>query len=98
MKPILFSGKARKDLAEIRIYTESLWSRQQAIRYRDLLIDECFSIPDKEQIISYPTYNDFFYTHCGHHYIFFKSTTREIRIVRILHESMHFIKHLGSPA
>lgn len=96
MKSILFSNKSRRDLAEIRIYTESIWSREQALRYRDLLLDECFSIPVKEGIISFPTYNEYSYTHCAHHYIFFRSTPDEIKIVRILHESMSFTKHLVS--
>ena len=95
MKPVLFSGKARKDLAAIRVYSESSWSRQQAILYRNLLLDECFSISDKELIISFQAYKDYFYTHCGHHYVFFKSTADSIKIVRILHESMSFAKHLG---
>ena len=94
MKPVLFSGKARKDISAIYTYTTSIWSRRQAADYRDLIIDECFSIPQRETILSFPSYKDFFYTHCGHHYIFFKSSDDEIKIVRILHESMSFTKHL----
>ena len=94
MKPILFSAKSRQDLLEIRAYTESQWSPQQAIAYRDLLLDECYSIPDKESVLSFPAYKEYHYTHCGHHYIFFKSSEQEIRIVRIHHERMQFSKHL----
>ncbi|MBR0255851.1 MAG: type II toxin-antitoxin system RelE/ParE family toxin [Bacteroidales bacterium] len=94
MKQILFSGKARQDLLAIKTYTESLWSAQQSIYYRDLLLDEGFSIPEREDIISYPTYKAYSYTHCGHHFIFFQSTGSEIRIVRILHEKMSFANHL----
>jgi len=94
MKRILFSGKARQDLLAIRTYTESLWSPQQAIYYRDLLLDECFSIPERERIFSYPKYKAYSYTHCGHHYIFFRSLENEIKVVRILHEKMNFASHL----
>lgn len=94
MKPVLFSNKARKDLSAIYIYTSSAWSLQQTIRYRDLLIDKCFSIPDKESILSFPKYGDYLYTHSNHHFIFFKSFESEIRIVRFLHECISFSKHL----
>ena len=94
MKQILFSGKARQDLLAIRAHTESFWSLQQAIYYRDLLLDECFSIPERERIFSYPKYKAYSYTHCGHHYIFFRSLENEIKVVRILHEKMNFASHL----
>ena len=94
MKQILFSGKARQDLLAIKTYTESLWSARQSIYYRDMLLDECFSIPEREVIISYPTYKTYSYTHCGQHFIFFQSTENGIRIARILHEKMSFANHL----
>ena len=94
MKPVLFSGKARNDISAIYKYTESIWSLRQAAEYRNLILDECFSIPQRETILSFPTYKDYLYTHCGHHYIFFKSSESEIKIVRILHESMSFAKQL----
>ena len=94
MKPVLFSNKARKDLSEIRRYTESAWSLQQSIYYRDMLLNECFSLPEKEAILSFPAYKDYHYTHCGHHYVFFKSADSDIKIVRILLESMNFSNHL----
>ena len=95
MKPVLFSNRSRKDLFDIRIHTESVWSRKQAVRYLNLLLDECFSIPGREDIVSYPEYKDYHYSHCGQHFVFFRSTACDIRIVRILHERMSFARHLG---
>ena len=94
MKQVLFSTKARKDLVSIRVYTELNWSRQQSIKYINLMLDECFSVPDKEAFISFRAYKDYFFFHCGHHFVFFKSTDQKIMISRILHDKQNFAKHL----
>ena len=94
MKRIQFSKQALIDLQEIKRYTYSQWSSEQYIAYRDSLLDECYSLPQKVQLISFSTYKNYLYTHCLHHYVFFRITDNDVFIVRILHERQRFAKHL----
>ena len=94
MKQVVFSVKAMSDLVSIRVYTEKTWSHLQSLKYRDLLLDECYSLPIKEEFMSFKLYKNYYYSHCGHHYLFFRSSESDIKIVRILHERQNFALHL----
>jgi plasmid stabilization system protein ParE len=94
MKRIQFSKQALIDLQAIKRYTYSKWSSEHYIAYRDSLLDECYSLPQKTQQISFSKYKNYFYTHCLHHYVFFRITEKDVFIVRILHERQRFAKHL----
>lgn len=91
------SKQAIDDLNDIWVYTFQKWSKEQANRYYDLLIDEIEFIADNyligksvEQIRK--NYRD---TKAKSHLIFYRKTENEIvEVVRILHQRMDVKKRL----
>ena len=96
MKKIIVSLKAKDDLKEIGVYTDKKWGRKQRIKYLTQLNDRLsyllenpsfgrkrVDLPDSP--LSY---------HEARHIIFYRVTKSGIEIIRVLHESMDFPKHL----
>ena len=90
------SVKANQDLLEIGAYTQNKWGIVQRDKYLDELID-CFqSLADNPGLGHScddirPNYREYF---VGKHVIFYISYQYGVRIVRILHQKMHYKKHL----
>lgn len=92
------SDRAKKDLTEIWLYTVKKWSRQQADRYVQGILD-AFS-----EIALFPDVSGHSYDHVrmgyrkypiGRHVIFYQiQTTGVVLISRILHEKMDYDRHL----
>jgi len=86
------SKEAAKDLENIWLYTFEHWSREQADRYYDLLLDEV------EYVANNPhAGKDYGHVREGYsrtrvksHYIFYRKNSGEdvIEIIRILHQRM----------
>ena len=91
------SKQAISDLNDIWIYTLNKWSKEQADRYYDLIIDEIEFIADNfltgksvEQ-----TRKNYRITKIKSHLIFYRKIESDIvEIVRILHERMDIKKRL----
>lgn len=91
------SKQAIDDLNDIWVYTFQKWSKEQADRYYDLLIDEIEFIADNyligksvEQIRK-----NYRVTKAKSHLIFYRKTENEIvEVVRILHQRMDVKKRL----
>jgi len=85
------SQKAIFDLEKIWLYTLNNWSREQADRYHNLIINEIKFIVD-----NYESCRKIDYVRTGYrmskvksHLIFFKKTEdNTIEIIRILHQNM----------
>ena len=84
--------EAAKDLENIWLYTFEHWSREQADRYYDLLLDEIEYVAKNPQTGKDYSHvrEGYFRTRVKSHYIFYKNNTREglIEIIRILHQRM----------
>jgi toxin ParE1/3/4 len=95
-----FTPAAIRDLQSIRAYTLETWGSQQEQLYLESLwakFDSILAQPDR-----YRTRNDLF-PGCqiaaqGSHVILFRIQGKTLQIVRILHSSMDFRRHLrGRP-
>lgn len=89
--------QAINDLNDIWIYTLNKWSKEQADRYYDLIIDEIEFVADNfltgksaEQ-----TRKNYRVTKIKSHLIFYRKTESDIvEIVRILHQRIDIKKRL----
>ncbi len=91
MAEYILTNKAVEDISKIWDYTYEAWSENQADTYYELLIETCQEIAKKPSIGK--NYNeisiDIFGFSVGKHIIFYrKLKTRNIQVVRILHERM----------
>ncbi len=87
---IIFLEKALEDLEEIWLYTLKNWSLEQADRYHNLIYEEIDFLARK------PNFGkDMSHLREGYrsskiksHLIFYKYSSLEIEIIRILHDTM----------
>ncbi len=94
---IVFHEKAIEDLEEIWLYTFQTWSLEQADRYHNLIYKEI------EFLANRPGFGkDLNYLRKGYrsskiksHFIFYKYSSSEIEIIRILHENMDIPNRLN---
>ena len=85
------SQKAIFDLEKIWLYTLNNWSREQADRYHNLIIDEIKFIVDNYESCRKKDYvrTGYRMSKVKSHLIFFKKTEdNTIEIIRILHQNM----------
>jgi toxin ParE1/3/4 len=96
MNNIVLTPKAKVDLSEIWDYTLSQWGSEQAEKY----VRELWSAI-QAQVNNHYFATDISYLRRGYlkirsgsHVVFFKVTGSEIVVVRILHQTMDFDRHL----
>lgn len=98
MNNFFLSKKSTDDLADIWNYTYDIWSKRQADAYFDMLITSCQKIARFPQLFG----KNYDYIIEGlrgfksnKHIIFYRITSDlDIEIIRILHESMDYQRHL----
>jgi len=87
---VIFQEEALSDLEEIWLYTFETWSLEQADRYYELIIKEIYFVSKKPK--SGKNLNSlresYYSTKVKSHFIFYKFSSTELEIIRILHESM----------
>jgi toxin ParE1/3/4 len=94
---VVFHEKAIEDLEEIWLYTFQTWSLEQADRYHGLIYKEIEFLSAKPE-----AGKDLQHVRKGYrsskikfYFIFYKYSTAEIEIVRILHEKMDIPNRLN---
>ncbi len=94
---IVFHKRAIEDLEEIWLYTVQNWSLEQADRYHRLIYNEVEFLAFKPE-----SGKDFNHLRKGYraskvksHFIFYKCSSSEIEIIRILHENMDILNRLS---
>lgn len=94
---IVIRQEAIQDLEEIWFYTFTTWSQEQADRYYSLIIKEIDFLASKPESGKLLDYLRKGYRSCKvkSHFIFYRLSTTEIEIVRILHESMDIPNRLN---
>lgn len=89
LKVVLLT-EALADLEEIWLYTFETWSLEQADRYYDLIIKEIDFLSKKPK--TGKNLNElrtgYYSSKVKSHFIFYKFSSTELEVVRILHESM----------
>ena len=96
MLNVLLSNKALDDLKDIGRYTEERWGREQRNKYLSILDGFVQSIACDSAIGSLcdyirPGYRKYY---VGRHFIYYRQSTSELHIIRILHERMDVKNHL----
>jgi toxin ParE1/3/4 len=89
---------ARADLASIRRYSTLTWGREQTSNYMDALRDTMKGLVRGTAITR--SRDDLRpgiqMTTSGRHCIFFESDETRVLVVRVLHDSMDYRRHLGA--
>jgi len=96
MSGYVLTPRARGDLTSIWTYTAERWNIEQADRYVGLLngaIQVVAAEPRRWRACDHLRSGYFSYS-AGSHVLFFKRHERGIVVVRILHQSMDFERHL----
>lgn len=96
MSRAILSPRAKRDLRDIGTYTERKWGQSQRIKYTNKLydrIDDLALNPDKGRKRPDLPQTPFSYPE-GRHVIFYRKTSKGIEIIRVLHDSMDFKRHL----
>lgn len=96
MRTFVFSPRAERDLDHIWDYTYDRWGRDQADLYtvsfreacRALCRSEIRGTPIDDVRVGYLKYG------VGSHVLIFRITRHRLNIIRVLHESMDFKRHL----
>lgn len=93
------SNEAQNDLENIWLYTFEKWSKQQADRYYNLLLDEIEYIAENPEVGKDYSYvrKDYLCTKVKSHFIFYKTNKKEnsIEIIRVLHQQMDIESRLN---
>ena len=94
---IVILGEAIQDLEEIWFYTFNTWSLEQADRYHSLITKEIEFLATKPKSGKILDHIRIGYrsTKVKSHYIFYRFTSTELEVVRILHESMDIPNRLN---
>ena len=90
------SAKARKDLFDIGIYTQNKFGVKQRRLYLNAIADK-FNLLADESEIGIKRFNirkGYYSIFSEKHIMFYKKYNYGIRIIRVLHQSMEFDKHL----
>ena len=94
---MIISPKARRDLIDIGRYTEKQWGNTQRKKYLAQLkerFEKLAQLPSlgrrRDELPEAPLGY-----HEGRHVIFYRPLADDIEIVRVLHDSMDFGRHLG---
>ena len=97
MADYILSERAKKDLLDIGEYTEGKWSEEQAERYVRMILAACKAlVASPLSGRSYePGRPGLWGKSCGRHVIFYRILSdNRVRIVRVLHERMDFLRYL----
>ena len=96
LKIVLFE-EAIHDLEEIWFYTFTIWSQEQADRYHLLIINEIEFLavkPESGKMIDHIR-KGYRSSKVKSHFIFYRFTSTELEVVRILHEKMDIPNRLN---
>ena len=96
LKIVLFE-EAIHDLEEIWFYTFTTWSQEQADRYHLLIINEIEFLatkPESGKMIDHIR-KGYRSSKVKSHFIFYRFTSTELEVVRILHEKMDIPNRLN---
>jgi toxin ParE1/3/4 len=90
------SSNARQDLFDIGIYTQNQFGIKQRRLYLNEVADKFALLANKPEIgiKRYNLRTDYYSILIKKHIVFYKKQNYGIRIIRVLHQSMEFDKHL----
>lgn len=93
------SNEAQNDLENIWLYTFENWSKEQADRYYNLILDEIEYIAENPEVGKDYSHvrKDYLRSQVKSHFIFYKTKKKEnlIEIIRVLHQQMDIESRLN---
>jgi toxin ParE1/3/4 len=100
MKGLVVADAAKADLRDIATYTEETWGAGQKQRYLDELQQRFQQLRQRPSLGRRRSEIGEGYrsVRCRRHVIFYRETTGEVVILRVLHERMDVRRHLGQPS
>ena len=98
IKVVKFTFAAQKDIETIYDYTLDTWGPAQADHYLKLLEVQINNVPSGISVTRrFNTWREGgIVTSAGRHKIFLLETETEFLVVRILHQSRDFLRHLST--
>jgi toxin ParE1/3/4 len=96
VKRLVLTEIARADLAKIRRYSARTWGRDQTSKYMDALRDAMKGLV-RGTVLARARGDlrpGILMAKSGRHYIFFQKNDARVLVVRVLHDSMDFPRHL----
>lgn len=95
MTNLTFTPAAISDLDKIWDYTAEHWGIDQAERYTDDIHTACYELSEGIKVgRSANILDNYLKYSIGRHLVFFRKFETGIEIIRILHQSMDFERHL----
>lgn len=95
----IISKEALKDLENIWLYTFENWSKQQADRYYDLIIDEIENVSKNPKVGKDYSHirEGYFQSKVKSHFIFYRMNFKKevLEVIRILHQQMDIESRLN---
>jgi len=90
------SDKANNDLFEIGYYTQNKFGIKQRNKYLDSIAEKFQYLSNEPELGSLrdKIRKNYYSYIVGKHTIFYKKYSYGIRIIRVLHQSMYYHKHL----
>lgn len=93
------SEPAKEDLLAIFLYTLETWGEEQVPIYLNLFETTMLRIAENPFTLGSKSRDDVLLGcrtfRCGKHVIIYQTQSSDVRIARILHESMDFSRHVG---
>ena len=93
---LIVSPLAQQDIDDIFQYTLETWGERQLEKYGDILKAAMSGLTENPRIGTEKRGTPFRSFHVGSHTIFYKIGEKAIHIIRVLHESMDFPRHVPS--
>ena len=90
---IILSEPSRRDLRDIFVFTLKRWGGEQLKTYKRM-VEQAFDTIAKDPLVGLPCHGYLRIT-VGRHYIYYRVEPGAIYVVRILHDRMEAIRHLG---
>jgi len=101
MKPWQLTKQAESSLTDIATWTVKHFGKQQAIKYRDELIQCINQLASDNPSQSYScrklikdTDNELYYTKQGRHFIVFRETVKQLEVLEFFHQRMDLPTHI----
>jgi len=100
VKRLVLTEIARADLASIRRYSTRTWGRDQTSKYVDALRDTMKGLVTSTALTRErgDLRPGVLMATSGRHSIFFEADESRILVIRVLHDSMDYRRHLNPPA
>ncbi len=97
MLSLKLTRRARTDIQHISRYTTEMWGKEQAVAYKELLAKHFAMLQANPSIgHSKPGLEEgILCVRAGRHLIFYETQNETVYVLRILHDSMDYARHLN---